>query len=79
MFKVGDRVKILPSARDVGVYEESINKVGVILNIFPHGTIYVRESKHKWAVSDYNIKPAIPIGTQLMFPFMYEEELSEPA
>ena len=79
MFKVGDKVKILPSARDAGILEESINKIGVITAIYDDGlTIYVKGSYHLWALGKYQIEPAIPVGTQLMFPFMYEEELSKP-
>ena len=72
MFKVGDKVKILPSARDVGVYDESINKIGVIVKIYSYGTILVRESKYIWSIDEHHIEPVIPVGAQLMFPFMYD-------
>lgn len=73
-FKIGDKVKILQSAIVIGVAEEEIGKIGVILRIDRGAdeilveTTTIRYSP--WYVGENDIAPAIKVGQQLLFNFM---------
>ncbi len=77
-FKVGDRVRILPSAIDIMVAEDEVGKIGVITLYDSTKNIIVlmdkprRESGYRvdWCVDSSQIEPVIKIGQQLMFSFM---------
>lgn len=80
-FKVGDRVKMLPSAVDIGVFTSEIGKVGVITELNYLG-LYIRVRMDKkckgvgfekyWAVNPDQIELVILIGQQLLFDFYKE-------
>ena len=78
-FKVGDKVRILPSALNVHVPEDEINKIGIIMGRDIHSKynkvlmdkIRTRSGyRVDWLVSDSQIEPAIKVGQQLLFKFM---------
>ena len=81
-FKVGDKVRILPSAIDVGVWAEEIGKVGVVVSSWADDNSFVVEmllpckggTILRWSVRQENIALVIEIGQQLMFSFMETEE-----
>jgi len=78
-FKVGDRVKTLPSAVDIGVFKSDIGKTGVIIDC-NFLDMYIRVDmdsvckeagcKKEWAVRPDDIELAVMIGQQLLFSFM---------
>ena len=74
-FKVGDKVRILPSAIDINVVESEIGKTGVIIEINSPNCIIVDTSSHtygSWIVGSDDITSVIKKGQQLLFPFMEE-------
>lgn len=74
MFKVGDKVKILPSATDVMVAEDEVGKTGVITVYFSSKQINVfmdkvrKESGYRvdWSVDSSQIEPVLVVGQQLL-------------
>lgn len=80
-FKVGDRVRILPSAASDGVASRAFNKTGKIITTDYHHFIYAvymdneqyNNGGWEWVVSSCNLIPSIRKGQQLLFPFMSEE------
>lgn len=81
-FKVGDKVRILPSAIDVEVPSEEVGKTGVVKNISKDGTDFLvlmdkprREggTRLDWVVNLSQIEQVITPGQQLIFSFMEEE------
>jgi len=81
-FKVGDKVKILPSAVDGGVSEKAVGKIGKI-------TMYRRSGNYflvimdggqdtgvipssPWAVHSDQMEHVVVIGQQLLFDFMQQ-------
>lgn len=74
-FKIGDKVKILPSAVDIGVDKGEIGKIGVIFQIESSDRILIKTSFTKvwfWEVHSRDIIPAIAKGQQLLFNFMQQ-------
>ena len=74
-FKVGDKVKILPSATIIGVRESEVGKIVNIRSIYDESDgIMIHDSRGKeygcWCVNDYDIIPFVEIGQQLLFDFM---------
>lgn len=72
-FKVGDKVRILPSAADIGVDKSEIGKIGVIFQIESPDRILIQTSFTKgwfWEVHSRDIIPVIAKGQQLLFNFM---------
>jgi serine acetyltransferase len=74
-FKIGDKVKILPSATTIGVRESEVGKVVNIRSIYNESDgIMITDSRGVeygcWCVNDYDITPAIKVGQQLLFDFM---------
>lgn len=74
-FKIGDKVKILPSAVDGGVSERAVGKIGIITYYSPGSYFcvlmdYEREKGGTWAVCPCQMEPAIKVGQQLLFNFM---------
>lgn len=69
-FKVGDRVKILPSAEIIGVSEREIGKTVKIFQIFNSDDIRINDSKGDdygcWSVTQNDIVSAIEVGQQLL-------------
>lgn len=80
LFKVGDKVKILPSAVDIGVSERQIGKIVKINSINNLNSIMIGDSRGNiygdWCVSKENIALATEIGQQLLFNFI-EQELEQ--
>ena len=72
-FKVGDKVKILPSAAIIGVEKSEVGKVVKVRCVFGDD-ILINDSRGKmygtWSVNSYDITPAIKVGQQLLFDFM---------
>jgi len=71
-FKVGDKVKILPSAKSDGVSYYAYNKIGRIKEI-GYGSCSVSMDNEEysngsfpWAVSLCNITPVLKKGEQLL-------------
>lgn len=72
-FKVGDKVRILPSAIDIGVRPSEVDTIQTIIRIIDPETIDITDSNNgSWWVQPDQIKPLIVIGQQLMFVFMDE-------
>ena len=74
-FKIGDKVKILPSATIIGVWEGEVGKTVLIRSIYNESNgIMVTNSRGGeygcWCVNLYDIAPAIKVGQQLLFAFM---------
>ena len=78
-FKVGDKVRMLPSAVDIGVFKAEIGKTGTVTdNNFLHRYILVRMDEpyskkiFTWSVRSAQITSVIKVGQQLEFAFMEE-------
>lgn len=76
-FKIGDKVRILPSAVGGGVDEIAVGKIGVITYHAPEHYFcvlmdYERERGGTWAVYPCQMEPVIKVGQQLLFSFMSE-------
>ena len=74
-FKVGDKVKILPSAMIIGVSKREVGKVVNIRNIYNESDgILIADSRGGeygcWCVNSYDIALAFVKGQQLLFEFM---------
>ena len=74
-FKIGDKVRILPSAVDGGVSKMAVGKIGIITYCSPGSYFcvlmdYEREKGGTWAVYPCHMEPAIKVGQQLLFNFM---------
>lgn len=74
-FKIGDKVRILPSAVNGGVSEHAVGKVGKIIEYRDAGGYFLvlmdkyTENNNpdlSWAVYSYQMEPAIKIGQQLL-------------
>lgn len=65
-FKVGDKVKILPSATAIGVEETEVGKIVKIRTIYSSNYILIGDSRGRkygcWSVDESNIAPAIVKG-----------------
>lgn len=82
-FKVGDKIKILPTAVNIGVGKDEVGKVGIIIdNLFLDKYIQVLMDKPRWgwnrrwnwAMSPSDAIPFIKPGQQLLFSFMETKE-----
>lgn len=82
-FKVDDKVRILPSAVDIGVYHGEFGKIGMITSIDTiRGSMQVKMDKpctisghtfrFTWYVVFSQIEPVVVIGQQLLFNFMQQ-------
>jgi len=76
-FKIGDKVRILPSAVDGGVSEKAVGKTGVITYHVPGDYFcvlmdYERERGGTWVVYPCQMEPVVVIGQQLLFEFMQQ-------
>ena len=79
-FKIGDKVRILPSATSIGVAEDEVGKMGVITGYHSPDEIIVLMDKIRkengyridWIVESSQIEPAIKVGQQLVFDFMQQ-------
>ena len=77
-FKVGDKVKILPSAVLWNVPKSEVGKFGVLVQHFSSKDLYVYMDKpwpeyntrEKWVVHFSHIEIAVKPGQQLEFAFM---------
>ena len=75
-FKIGDKVRILPSAATIGVLKSEVGKIVKItgISIFSTNDIMISDSRGDaygcWCVNEYDIAPAIKVGQQLLFEFM---------
>lgn len=68
-FKVGDKVKILPSATDIGIAESEVGKVAEIICIEGPNSIRIKTATKRymdWYVDENGITPAIKIEQQLL-------------
>lgn len=80
-FKVGDKVKILPSATRVWVMIEEVGKIGIISRIDEENNCFsvtmlnsCKGRVHHWSLSNHHITPVIKVGQQLLFDFAYPLE-----
>ena len=78
-FKIGDKVRILPSANFIGVLKSEIGKIVKITGISTFNTndIMISDSRGDthgcWCVNEYDIAPVIKVGQQLLlWEDMYE-------
>ena len=70
-FKIGDKVKILPSAVAIGVSESEVGTIQTILRVESLDTIIITDSGGGcWHVDPKDITSTIKIGQQLLFNFM---------
>ncbi|KKN73116.1 hypothetical protein LCGC14_0404250 [marine sediment metagenome] len=72
-FKVGDKVRILPSAIDINVAESEVGAMGKIITVRNQESICVDTVTKKylfWVVRGRDIEPVIKVGQQLQFDFM---------
>lgn len=72
-FKIGDRVKILPSVMNVGLPEDEVGKIVRVTGGYGLD-IYISDSRGdkygSWSVYDYDIVLVPEIWEQLTFSFM---------
>lgn len=80
-FKIGDKVRILPSAKKIGVHSDELGKVGEVVS-FETTTTTLRVKMDKpcticnqtlrniWYLKPYQIIPVVVVGQQLVFEFM---------
>lgn len=74
-FKVGDRVKILPSAVDVGVSKSEVGTIQTVIEIIGPDTIDITDSGDwSWWVESHHIELITKVGQQLLFEFMEIQE-----
>lgn len=67
IFKIGDKVKILPSAVALGVKESEVGTTQTILRIESLYDIIITDSDDgEWWVDKENITLAIKVGQQLL-------------
>lgn len=67
IFKIGDKVKILPSAAALGVKESEVGTTQTILRIESLYDIVITDSDDgEWWVNKENITLAIKVGQQLL-------------
>lgn len=72
-FKVDDRVKILPSAREVSIRDECIGSIGIIIVVINNDYDYtVKVGTRYWYCRKRDMEHVIPVGQQLEFDFMEE-------
>lgn len=72
-FKIGDKVKILPSAVAIGIYESEVGTIQTILQIISSTTIVITASDGGcWHVDPEDITTAVVKGQQLLFDFMQQ-------
>lgn len=79
-FKIGDRVKILPSAVTIMVARDEVGKTGVITrycsltDIMVHMDKIREESGYRvaWCVESTQIELVCKVGEQLVFSFMQQ-------
>lgn len=70
-FKIGDKVKILPSAAYIGVEENEIGTTQTIIRVESLDTIVITDTDGGyWHVDPHDIIPVIKVGQQLLFSFM---------
>lgn len=70
-FKIGDKVKILPSATCIGVNESEVGTTQTIIRVVSSTTIIVTDTGGGcWHVDPSDITPVIKTGQQLLFSFM---------
>ena len=73
-FKIGDKVRILPSAIDINVAETEIGKIVEVVDVYTSCNEYEVKAFSKkyspWWVRKCDIAPAIKVGQQLVFDFM---------
>ena len=72
-FKVGDKVKILPSAVNIGVDKSDVGKIGVIFEIESPESILIKTTYTEnwfWCVDPEDIVLVVKVGQQLTFSFM---------
>jgi len=79
-FKIGDKVRILPSAIKIGVWAAEVGKIGIVTSgcIVPDGRQFLQikmlnlcKGKYRrWSVSNASLCPAVEKNEQLLFGFM---------
>lgn len=72
-FKVGDKVKILPSATRISVAKNEVGVVGEIIHIYDQDGLVVNTVTERyvpWVVRAKDIVPVVKVGEQLEFSFM---------
>ena len=72
-FKVGDKVKLLPSVVSAGVMASEVGKIGIVTFVGRLGGVHVKTSRLNrlsWCLLEYNIAPAVKVGQQLLFEFI---------
>jgi len=72
MIKVGDKVRILPSAISVWVDELSIGHVCEVVDICGPNDILVKDGNRQWGLGCEHWEPYIKKDEQLVFDFMKE-------
>lgn len=77
--KIGDKVKILPSALEICVDESAIYKTAVVNTIYDNVSfggdyeISVWDGKFNWRLRDWDFIKQPATNEQLVFPFMREQ------
>ncbi len=74
-FKVGDKVKILPSAVDINVAGSEIGEIGIVVYVYAEEEYSIKTASgyyEEWWVRARDIAPAIIKGQQLLFDFMQQ-------
>jgi len=73
-FKIGQKVRILPSAEVIGVLKSEVGKIVEIRDMFGSGDIRISDSRGDghacWSVGSEDIAPVIEVGQQFLFDFM---------
>lgn len=69
-FRIGQKVKVLPSAKKHGVNPDAIGKVGRLIDDNPDCIVVELPFEQYWYMSIEDIALHIKIGQQLTFPFM---------
>jgi len=75
MIKVGDKIKVLPSAIDACVPKRMIGETVKITYIFENPfpfLVYIVYDNTTWGLRGIDFEPVVKVGEQLLFPFMQE-------
>jgi len=66
-FKIGDKVRLLPSIVTRCVLASEIGKIGTIIQITSYGSLIVRTDKYSgWGLQECDVVPFFEKGQQLL-------------
>jgi len=72
IFKIGDKVKILPSASQDGIHRDDLDREAIVEDNHNYNSMYIRMVSPRlndnggWWVRGEYLEPAIKVGQQLL-------------